>query len=233
MFATILLILCWMSYLSYHNMIRMNSTENIDVTWEGITNTFLILFLLFGIYSASLMMENLRTKGGRIATLTTPATPFESWFAKWITYVVLFAAMYMLLFFLADCIRVWIFSMIYSNYNIHIAIMGTNIFEASKMTSHNSIEMMIFAYLFIQSFYVLGSSFFPRHSFLKTTIICFVGGAIFIFGDVIFAKNFLTGGGINFNTGEILVKVVVATIIAFNWIVSYYRYKEMEIIDRL
>lgn len=233
MFAVSLFILCIIGYNSYKEAIVLKlPTTAVDPTWHGIAITFAILGILFGIYSASLMMEELRTKASRTAALTTPASPFEYWFAKWITHIVLFAAVYVLLFYLADCIRVLIFSLVYQEYNLNIAVLGKDIITQLTKENKSPLPLMLLSYLCIQSFYVLGSSFFPRHALLKTTIICFIGGALFLLGDALFVKEFMENG-ISINTGETFGRAILATITAFNWIVAYYRFKEVEIIDRL
>lgn len=233
MFAVSLFILCIIGYNSYKEAIVLKlPTTAVDPTWHGIAITFAILGMLFGIYSASLMMEELRTKASRTAALTTPVSPFEYWFAKWITHIVLFAAVYVLLFYLADCIRVLIFSLVYQEYNLNIAVLGKDIITQLTKENKSLLPLMLLSYLCIQSFYVLGSSFFSRHALLKTTIICFIGGALFLLGDALFVKEFMENG-ISINTGETFGRAILATITAFNWIVAYYRFKEVEIIDRL
>ena len=93
MFASIFTILCWISYINYSSAIdRGGFTRITDICKEYNLNAYIILIFAFGIYSGSLMMEDLKTKVGKIGVLTTPVTQFENWFARWIIHVVIFIA---------------------------------------------------------------------------------------------------------------------------------------------
>ena len=232
MFAIILLILCWASYLCYtQSLLRSgNIPLQIDPARDRNAIIFTLLLFCFGIYSASLMMEDLRTKGGRIAALTLPVTPFENWFARWIIHVVLFLGVYFVLFFAADYIRVLLFSSIYSKSHLYISLL--NLKYAANSLGDGFVSFILF-YFGVQSFYVLGSIFFPRHSLLRTTIAGFFAVIVIVFLDYIIAKNIVCPGSVNIHFGQNLGSIILLVLIIFNWVISYYRFKEIEIIDRL
>lgn len=233
MFASIFTLLCWISYINYSSAIDRGGFSRITDICEGYNlNAFLILIFVFGIYSASLMMEDLKTKVGKINVLTTPVTPFENWFARWIIHVILFIAAYIISFFVADLIRVWIFKIAYAGSGLTISTLNLDyIIQQINLITDGHPSFIVLAYLTVQSFYVLGGSFFPRHSLLRTTIVGFFGLLIFFLGDYIFFREFFKN--ININLGETILRGIMLVLIAFNWVTSYFRFKEMEVIDRL
>lgn len=233
MFASIFTLLCWISYINYSNAIDRGGFSHItDICREYNFIAFLILIFAFGIYSASIMMEDLKTKVGKINVLTTPVTPFENWFARWIIHVIIFIAVYIISFFVADLIRVWIFKIAYAGSGLTISTLSLNyiIDQIDLMTSRHP-SFMVLAYLTVQSFYILGGSFFPHHSLLRTTIVGFFGLLIFFLGDYIFCREFINGTEIDL--GETITRGIMLVLIVFNWTTSYFRFKEMEVIDRL
>lgn len=233
MFASIFTLLCWISYINYSNAIDRGGFSHItDICKEYNFIAFLILTFAFGIYSASIMMEDLKTKVGKINVLTTPVTPFENWFARLIIHVIIFIAVYIISFFVADLIRVWIFKIAYAGSGLTISTLSLDfiIHQIGLMTNGHP-SFMVLAYLTVQSFYILGGSFFPRHSLLRTTIVGFFGLLIFFLGDYIFAREFINGTEIDL--GETITRGIMLVLIVFNWITSYFRFKEMEVIDRL
>lgn len=235
MFAATFGLLCFIGYNIYSR--AAETTQRImcpyDLTWSATSNVFAVLLFCFGVYAASTMMEDLKVKSRRIATLTTPVTPFESWLARWVINVVLFIGVYFLVFFVADCLRTWIFSMFYSQYGLKIEILGLkHLLEGLDLNRCDQVNMGILAYLSLQSFYVMGSSFFPRHALLRTTIVGFFGALIFSSGIMFVYKEFI-GDNINIDLGMGAAKVVCIVITVFCWTISYFRFKEIEVIDRL
>lgn len=232
MFGVILGLLCFASYNVYNDVGGAKaSVFPIDPASSGSAIIFAVLLFCFGIYSASTMMEDLRTKNKRISALTTPVTPFENWLFRWIMQVVLFLGIYYILFFAADCLRTGLFSVIYSGSNLKIELLGYNrLIDALGLTQNESMQQFILFYLFVQAFYVMGSSFFPRHALLRTTVAGTIMLIVFVIGIILFYK--LAIGDIHTHFVLAYGRAAYLILIVFCWAISYFRYKEIEVIDR-
>lgn len=101
---------------------------------------------------------------------------------------------------------------------------------------HNWSEgtLLILLNLYIQSLFLLGSIFWSRNAFIKTLIILIVIGFVYYWSGVVAVHLFKDCDIINLNSfifkwGHILFPVL--TII--NWVLTYFRLKESEVIHRM
>jgi hypothetical protein len=231
MLAVMILLIMWAGY-RYYRVGVWTDLPSSDPEWDAEVPIFLISLFIFGCYSASLMMEDLRSKGGRISVLTTPSSPFENWFARWIIHIVLFLIVFLAAYFVADYLRVWIYSLAFPHLSSVIVPLGLNKVWDLATSKVDQSDMPFLGFLFVQSVYVLGSSVFPRHSLMRTSVCCFFIMVIYFFiGNIVYNKFIGTQVVIVEEMDFYRVLLIIGIVI--NWGLGYLRFKEMEIIDRL
>jgi hypothetical protein len=187
------------------------------------TNVVLFLLFVFSAFVTSKMTTDLSTKNRRVSTLSIPVTSFENWFSRWFTYVVLFFIAFVVVIFIADEVRVLLFNAVLpADWHGHIL---------HNKLNFQHLALMVGTYLFFQSAYILGSFFFPKNTFVKTSIIGFVYFMLLGFFAYLVDK-YTHCGGIDLSSKTPLT-IITFSLALINWVLSYFRFKEMEIIDRL
>ncbi len=187
---------------------------------------------VFCALGASLFMENMTSNGLRLNSLMSPASDLEKYLSRFLICIVGVTIAFVACFALADLLRVAYYHIQYPAETVHyfgpfaIQDLAENIFY---------FWIGLFA---VQSTFVLGSTVWPKNSFLKTF------GAIVVFMIVfIIVSNNVYGlflePGHCFTTESTItnvtdaMKVAVFVWIAFCYITAYFRFKESEIINRL
>lgn len=203
---------------------------------------FVFMFGLwgFGMLSASFTMEKMKSKTGRLSTLMLPATPFEKFFSRWFVFTVVFLVAYLFAFRMADCTRALIYSAIYPENTSVGVIPLSHLFENEAYNRSNPAfpGMLIATYFFFQSCFVLGSSIWPRNSFIKT-MASGVGIFVSYFLIIGLVVKYVVSGhlsafpDISQETVINILYVVAAAFTLLNWVLAYYRFKESEIINRM
>lgn len=231
MYGVLAIVLVWNGYYVYKN------------GWQDINlGPFVFMFGLwgFGLLSASFTMEKLKSKTGRLSALMLPATPFEKYFSRWFIFTVLFLVVFLFVFRMADCTKALIYSAIYPE-NTSVGVISlARLFQGEVYNRNNPefLSMIIAAYFFFQSCFVLGSSIWPKNSFIKT-----MAAGVVIFGfyflSVAWVVKYVVSGGFSnapHISNETAINIFCAVAIAFallNWVIAYFRFKESEIINRM
>lgn len=219
-----------------------------DDAAQASASFFIIAFPIVLAISASLMFESLSTKRKKIAMLMTPGTMFEKFLVRFLIYIVATTILFGLGCFIADFIRHFIFSIIYINSKVDVIHMINYIEVLDPFYWSNkdiaTLSMYISMSIWGASLFALGSSVWPRLSFIKTfgaisaigfvviiTIIlcavtCDSGGVPLI---VSVAKNLFKHEYQTLNLTS--VGLIIFSII--NFTLAYFRLKETEIIQRM
>lgn len=99
--------------------------------------------------------------------------------------------------------------------------------------------MALSGYFFAQSIFILGSSIWPRNSFVKTFSAVIVIIIVYVAIGSVLAKILFEGRGghgvhqtMSDEAMMHLSTVVFFVMAIFNWVVAYFRFKESEIINR-
>lgn len=232
----------WNGYFSYS--IIYKTDVKVDPGWSFSLWLFVCFLVIFGCISASFMMERMRNKTNITATLMTPATMFEKYFSRWLIYTLGFLLVYLICFKLADYTRVLIYSVAYPDIET-IAVTPLSALISSKETYigifADSKEALLFLafYLLSQSFFVLGSTIWPKASLLKTfaalIIISTIYGMVFGLGFKLWLaeNNNVVGFDLSMESQYCILISFYAFFALFNWTLGYFRFKESEIIHRM
>ena len=100
---------------------------------------------------------------------------------------------------------------------------------------------LISGYFFVQSLFVLGSSIWPKNSFLKTFASGTIIGIVYFLVAALVSRGLLEGSNKHYSGGvlesqEVVMWIVIGVGIFFalvNWTLAYFRFKESEIINRM
>jgi len=207
----------------------------------------IFLFWGFGCLFASLMMEKMKNKTKRIAYLMTPATNFEKFFSRFLPVVIVFIIAFFLAFKLADYTRIAILSMRYPEFNITAINISQGLCSQNlDSMTHNWMELtaLFSIYLFFQSLFILGSTLWYKNPFIKTLATGIVITLLFYAVDALLVNSLFNESQL-FSAGdycgEIIEKWITrrnlilffSFLTLFNWVISYFRFKDSEIINRL
>ena len=192
-------------------------------------------------------MEKMKNKTSRLSTLMTPSTPFEKFFSRWLISTIVFLVVFLIAFKLADYTRVMVYSLIYPD--VKEVILPVNLGDLVGSGKrwylfHKTYELtlVLSIYCFVQSLFVLGSSVWPKNSFLKTFVSVTIIVLIYVLvgmlvGDMLFSGSSKDYGYIfsSITKEQVTVMVTVGFMLfAFvNWTLAYFRFKESEIVQRM
>ena len=219
LYGVMTVVLVWNGYFAYrtHDSVRfLERHMEADPAWGFILIAFLWFLFGFGCLSGSLTMEKMKSKTN-------------------------------ITFELADYTRVLVYSLIYPD--VKEVILPVNLGDLVGSGKrwylfHKTYELtlVLSIYCFVQSLFVLGSSVWPKNSFLKTFVSVTIIVLIYVLvgmlvGDMLFSGSSKDYGYIfsSITKEQVTVMVTVGFMLfAFvNWTLAYFRFKESEIIQRM
>lgn len=241
-YGMLTIIFLWSGYLWYSDL-DIHDLPQRDPVWMRELNTFLIGIFAWGCFSASFTMERMKTKTSRIATLMTPATMFEKFFSRWLVYTFGFIIMFLIAFKLADWTRVAVYALSYPDIKAIAPVslthlVGNSDVYYSPFNNGSEFLLVLSLYFMVQSFFVLGSTIWPKNAFVKTFVAGIAINVVYTlvavsFGEMIFPENFhMAGMNLSDETMCTLATVICTVLTLFNWVLAYFRFKETEIINR-
>ena len=217
-----------------------------DPMWNAVFFIGYIFLMTYGCFSASLIMEKMERKMGRIALLITPASSFEKFMSKWIFAVLVAILFCFFAFLLADYMRVGILQFVYPKLtNIIHPVDFTRIFSYGRTgwSVHDKELLGIFVSIFfmLQSFFVLGGVVWPKKSFFKTFLFCIIVPLGYMLFDALLSTFFYRIDIFEYRENipfisehiEQVFMIFFGCVTVFNWVLAYYRFKESEVIHRL
>ena len=245
MYGIMAIAFVWNGYFQYNHpegLINRGITQ--DPIWTFELGAFVWALVIMGLLSASFIMERMKSETNRIAMLMTPATMFEKFFSRWLVFTFGFLIVFLIAFKLADWTRVAVYMVSYPELKDIIAstplshLVGKGQFW-TVFDDCNYFMLGVSAYFFAQSLFVLGSSIWPKNSFVKTFSAIVVVAIIYIAIGSVLAKILFEARGVRGVNQDISDEAMTlwTTIIffgmaIFNWVVAYFRFKESEIINR-
>lgn len=244
MYGVIAIAFVWNGYLEYSPFTPPFSRQypDYDPAWNFVLHMFVVFLIVFGMLSASFTMEKMKTKTSRLQILMTPATPFEKYFSSWLLSTLVYIIVFLIAFKLADYTRVLVYMVSYPDLKVIAPVdlgwlVGIPHFNSPFDTADTAL-VGISVYFFFQSCFVLGSSIWPKNSFIKTVATGIIIIIVYVLVVTFFAKLLLPEH-FNYNPDveERTVKIIAATVaMCFavgNWTLAYFRFKESEIINRM
>jgi hypothetical protein len=227
--------------------------------WDMQLQTFFFGLAILGCFFGSMLFNELSSGPKAMNYLSFPASHFEKLACGVLYGVVFFFIAYTVIFYIVD------FAMV--NFANSIAGEPGNLNEAMAMPSQvvnifskypgkgndgqSPFQTFIYAYLVLQSAYILGSVYFAKFSFIKTTIAlaCVALVMTLFIGKVLYPMlpqgGYLSGltslrvNDGNFENsklvslpewiGDMLLFLLKFAFAPILWIVTYFRFKEKEV----
>lgn len=236
---------------SFIGLSEFKSRTNYNYNPSNGDNNYLIpatfIFWGFGCLFASLMMEKMKDKTKRIAYLMTPATNFEKFFSRFLPAVVVFIIAFFVAFKLADYTRIAILSIRYPEFNITAVNITQGLCSQNPgaMTDNWMEFTALFSvYLFFQSLFILGSTLWYKNPFIKTLATGIAITLLFYAVDALLVNSLFNESQL-FSVGDYCREIIekwttrrniiflFSVLTLFNWVISYFRFKDSEIINRL
>lgn len=223
MFATMLIVVIRTAFDVYGAYMIDTKYEFVP-TYDMMHDAEFFIFTLFlficGCLWASQMMRGMKTKASRIFALTTPVTQFEAWLTRWIIHVPMFILVFLVSMYATDLIRYAIFSSMKLRCPVEIL----------SWKWDSTFSFYVLFYLLLSAFYAVGSTFFPRRPILITSFVLFFLGLVFGFASL---TALVLGNLFAWEAGFTALQVYMGLSVIFLWWLSYKRYTELEIIDRM
>ena len=245
MYGVMAVVMVWNGYFEYR---YWHSGQIEDPAWTFLLVVFIWSLWGFGCLSASFTMEKMKTKTSRTSMLMVPATPFEKFFSRWFVFTVVVLVIFLISYKLADYTRFIIYSLAYPEEKDFIIPVDLSHLVGERKTYYTlcrtglQFGALLSAYFFVQSLFVLGSSIWPKNSFLKTFASGTVIAIVYFLLAVFMSKMFLENGnyysenvftGMSEDTAMSIMIVVGIFFTLMNWTLAYLRFKESEIVNRM
>lgn len=245
MYGVMAVVMVWNGYFEYR---YWHSGQIEDPAWTFLLVVFIWSLWGFGCLSASFTMEKMKTKTSRTSMLMVPATPFEKFFSRWFVFTVVFLVIFLISYKLADYTRFIIYSLAYPEEKDFIIPVDLSHLVGERKTYYTlcrtglQFGALLSAYFFVQSLFVLGSSIWPKNSFLKTFASGTVIAIVYFLLAVFMSKMFLENGnyysenvftGMSEDTAMSIMIIVGIFFTLMNWTLAYLRFKESEIVNRM
>lgn len=218
LFGCIVIIELWMASVSYDR-----DETSYDRAVGLLFPIFSLILLVSGCFFASEILSGARRKAERIGALTFPVTPFENWLARWVISIPLYLVCFLVCMYVADGLRVVLFSAIYPKTPIEfISIWKRDGYDREVYSN------AWLVYFWCTAVYALGSILFVKRSILKTTLTLFI--LFWITAFVVLGLVMVSSGNYN-NIFESVLVVYGWVSVPFLWWLSYNCFKEMEVVD--
>lgn len=245
MYGILAVFFAWNGYLQYSRFSPEGYWVKLgnDPTWDIIQIISLWAFVIMGLLSASFIMEKMKSKTNRIASLMTPATMFEKFLSRWIVFTFGYLIVFLIAFKLADWTRVLIYMASYPEIDVIAPLPLLNFVKDGQeywaaFENGRFLMLAISFYCMAQSVFVLGSTIWPKNAFVKTVAACVVIAIVYVSIGATLSSLLLDGKHLSIHppmTDEAMMTLVIITnfvLVFFNWTIAYFRFKESEIINR-
>lgn len=209
----------------------------IDPAWRNSYDFMTFMLFILGSVFASMTGSGLSSKEKRLSFTMLPASALEKYLVRWLIYIPGFVVVFIAAFYVGELVRVAVTSGLVDDTRevsvINIEYMFKNLYSGEINTNNILIYMIFFG---VQALFSLGGFLWPKASLVKT----FVAGAIMVLCFVLsvvgvtslllkpeYSLYFLEK-----STTEAIFYVSSVVVALFCYILSYFRTKEMEIINR-
>ena len=189
------------------------------------------MFFILGSIYVSTAFNSMIHKTGRISMLSLPANSSEKFIAHYVVYVIMFLVAFFCAIWVADWSRYFIMKIAYPECTIISTIKWHNIFNIDGSAT-------IALCLIYQSFFFLGSIVWPRYSYIKTFLALTILFLLFAITCGICTAVLLPPSN-HYNMSCIarfqpihILWFVTVTVCLINYMLTYMRLRETEVINR-
>lgn len=202
------------------------------------------MFILASIAYVSMMMEPMKGKKRRIQYLMLPASVFEKYLSRLLQYTVGFLIVFLISFFLMDLVRVAICSVLYPQIDVHFIDLGVLVGDSKFMFRDlPRFWIGVSNLLLILSLATLGTTFWQKNAFIKNlaaivallfAFFWFVNWMMRMLSDNEYIhKNTYLNPDIFFSSESAPIVIPILLFLSiFNWTLAYFRFKELDIIEK-
>ena len=212
------------------------------------------LFFGFGAWFASTFSMPMNSKLKRLSYLANPSSNLEKYLVRWSFTTIGYLCAFFIALWVSDVIRVAICAVVFPTVEVHfldltqiVAPKDVETYVNGYVLPKEAFTIMTSLYFFTQSFFLLGSTFWDKASFIKT----FTAGAIIIavyslicrwtmllcYGNLDGYSNVINSFELNERYSPeqavIFASLVISAFTLICWILAFFRLKESEIIKRL
>ena len=206
-----------------------NAHMRMEVVTDILGSFNVFYFLMAATLAASVTFRGFGRKTTAASELMLPASDTEKFLSRWLITVPCTLLMLTAGAYAGDFLAAIVAKIIFS-----IGYRGTFGWSNYVMESLD-LPMFVASLLFVQSFFFLGSLLWPRFSWCKSLIflILFLALCVSVVLAVIYSFRFAPDMRMQLNIigrDELIVIMLVLTVI--NYIISFFRFREVEIINR-
>lgn len=207
--------------------------------YHGATHIILAWILVaFACLTASLAFSSTATKEGVLNDLATPASRFEKFAARFVIYI-LGAWVAAIAGWIIDVFATYLIMDIFTPIG-HFFLPTTTgpLFDSATPRSGTITSVTLFFTIFLQSIFFLGSTVWPKSSFVKTFVSAFAIAATMVIIAVTTVKAFAdtlhpSGNNIPAFLDHTLTYLILLAIMAMiNYTIAFIRYRETDVVRR-
>lgn len=242
LFSALLIPFLIQSFGVYDGSIEMIPERYLSKNKDLLGISVFVFVVAFPIFIAQ-MMDVIKNKQSRIHYLTYPCSSLEKFVSRYLIHTIGFVVAFFMALYLADFIRVMVYSIPTDNFEVkYIALSklyggGDSweyLFRDTKVTI-----VLCSGFLFILSLYVLGSTFWQKKSFVKTTVFIvittfvlatttyLIATAVIDKSKYIYIPFFEESENVLYIASGIFVSTAL-----FLTVLAYFRFKEAELIEK-
>lgn len=242
LFSALLIPFLIQSFGVYDGSRELTENRYIRENKELLGITLFVFAVAFPIFIAQ-MMDVIKSKQSRIHYLTYPCSTLEKFISRYLIHTVGFVIAFGIALYLADFIRVFIYSIPSENLELRYIDLGKLYIKNNGAAVFN--DDMLFnlfgsIYLFILSLYILGSTFWQKKSFVKTTVFIVLTTSLLvtmtylISTAVIDYTKYVDLPPLFKDTEKVssLTSGTFASLALFFTVLAYFRFKEAELIEK-
>lgn len=232
------------TYTEYDSLARATS-PNVEYILNNLNHDYLSmaigLFIITSLIYASAMMTPISNKRKRIDYLMLPCSSLEKYLSRFLIHVVGFIIVFFICLFIADIIRMAIFSVAYPEFGVKALDLGE--LTSNRMFSRSEVFITLCTvFSSVVAFFTLGSTVWQKHVAIKNVIALIIINLL-LAGFTLLMTKILSPEGVhlNMNIGssdisqemaQWIVTILFGALSIFFWVLAYFRFKETEIINK-
>lgn len=209
----------------------------IDPAWSDSCNYMTFMLFILGSVFASMTGSGLGSKEKRLSFTMLPASALEKYLVRWLIYIPGFILVFIAAFYVGELVRVAVTSGLVDDSSAVSVIDMDYMFKDLRSGEIKFNKIVIFLIFFgVQAMFSLGSFLWPKAPVVKTFVAGVIGVLFFVWSAIgvmfLLTKPEYSPYSPEMSTQEAVFYVSSAVITLFCYILSYFRTKEMEIINR-